>query len=70
MRWIFPSDKDLRKNGMLDQFDLIFKTPLKWIYLFFILFALFLYWLIGYLNADETGSIKRDTQQRRPNTTR
>lgn len=70
MRWIFPSDKDLRKNGMLDRFDLILKTPLKWIYLFFILFALFLYWLIGYLNADATGSIKRDTQQRRPNTTR
>jgi hypothetical protein len=70
MRWIFPSDKDLRKNDMLDRFDLIFKTPLKWIYLFFILFALFLYWLICHLNVDATLSRKGDTQLHRPNTTR
>lgn len=66
MIWRFPSDKDLREHGMLDGFDLIFKTPMKWVHLFFILFVLFLYWLIGYLGLEITGKRNGQTQQQPP----
>jgi len=58
MHWRFPSDKDLRENGMLDRSDLFFKTPLKWVYLFFIVFVLFLFWLMPYLEGKRPQKIK------------
>ena len=58
MHWQFPSDKDLRENGMLDRSDLFFKTPLKWVYLFFIVFVLFLFWLVPYLESKRPQKIK------------
>jgi len=58
MYWQFPSDKDLREHGMLDRFDLFFKTPLKWVYLFFIVFVLFLFWLVPYIESKMPHKIK------------
>lgn len=47
-----PSDEELRKHGMLGRYEVILKTPLKWVLLILWLFALAVYWLVGYMYDD------------------
>lgn len=49
---LIPTDKELRKHGMLDRYDLLIKTPLKWVLLLLFLFAVLVYWLVGYVYDD------------------
>lgn len=64
MRYQLPTDKDLTENGMLDRFDLVFKTPLKWVYVFFIIFVMFLFWLIPYLDDTKVQRINETHKYR------
>lgn len=41
--WRYPSNKDLRENDLLDYFDMFFRTSLKWVILFFIVFVVFIF---------------------------
>lgn len=32
-RWIYPSDRQLRENGLPDRWEMFFYSPLKWVVL-------------------------------------
>ena len=49
--WRYPSDRDLEENGLPTYIDMVFKTPLKWVYLFFIIFAIGIVFLVRHYNA-------------------
>lgn len=58
--WRYPSDEDLRENGFLDRFEMMFKSPLKWIYLFFILFGITVYLIVEHqTNKDKNVKIEK-----------
>ncbi len=64
----FPTDKQLREHGFLDSFEVLFKTPLKWVLLFLYLFALAVYWLVGYVYNDQPENLI-NRKHRQTNTT-
>lgn len=52
MAWPDTSDKGLHAHGMLGRFEVVLRTPLKWVLLCFYLIALLVYWLVGYVFHD------------------
>ncbi len=59
--WRYPSDRDLEENDLPTYIDMVFKTPLKWIYLFFILFAVGIVLLVQDHNAKNEPIQKEKT---------